>query len=135
MSTNYAMLFAILFSVPMSEWNDKALAKLKGELKINVKMIKLSDILETAAGGFMDRAEALSVTVRIGDAEQMGQVIEILRGKGDQEFTAFCTMLRRSNYEVWANQLESSAEWFKNATGLVALPLISLCIQSRLMLH
>ena len=107
-----------MFSVPMSKWNDAALAKLKGELKINIKMIKLGDILETAAGGFMDRAEALSVTAKSGDAEQMGEVIEILRGKGDEEFNVFCTMLRRCKYEVWANQLESSAKSFKKTAGL-----------------
>ena len=107
----------------MSEWHDKALANLKGELKINIKMIKLSDILETAAGGFMDRAEAHSVTAKIGDAEQMGQVIEILRGKRDEEFNTFCTMLRRSNYEMWANQLVSTAESFKNTSGL-SFPLL-----------
>ena len=111
-------LFVILFSVPMSEWNDEALAKFKGELKINIKMTELIDILEKAGGGFMDKAEAHSVTLKSGDAEQMGKVIEILRGKGDEEFNVFCTMLRRCNYEVWANQLESSAKSFKKTAGL-----------------
>lgn len=107
----------------MSEWNAKALANLKGELKCNIKMNKLIDILETAAGGFMERAEIQSVTAKIGDSERMGEVIEILRGKGDEEFTTFCTKLRHSNYGVWANQLESTAESFKNTSGLKLFPL------------
>lgn len=107
----------VLYLVPMSEWNDKALVNLKGALKINIKMIQLMDMLEIAGGGFMHRAEMLSVAAKIGDAEQMGQVIEILRGKGDEQFTTFCTMLRCSNYEAWADQLESTAERFKNIAG------------------
>ena len=58
----------------------------------------------------MDRAEVLSVKAKTGDMEQMGEVINILRGKEDAAFDIFCDLLRRSNYGVWAQELVSSAE-------------------------
>ena len=94
----------------MSKWNVDALVALKGKLKLNVKMIALANILETPAGGFMSRTEAQSVRAKTGDDQQMELVIEILLGKGDKEFAAFCQMLRQSNYQVWARQLELKAE-------------------------
>ena len=103
----------------MAEWNQAALVALQGTLKMNVKMIQLSDILEKPAGGFMDRAEALRVKAKAGDADQMGQVIDILRGKGDEAFYNFCDLLQRSNYKVWARELESTAERFKTEQGML----------------
>ena len=99
---------------PMSKWNVDALVALKGELKLNVKMIALANILETPAGGFMNSAEAQSVRDRTGDAQQIEEVIDILRGKGDKEFATFCQMLRQCNYQVWACQLELKAEKFRS---------------------
>ena len=103
---------------PMSKWNADALVALKGELKLNVKMIALTNILETPAGGFMSRAEAQSVRAKTGDDQQMEQVIEFLQGKGDNEFAIFCQMLRQSNYQVWARQLELEADKFKTTVGM-----------------
>ena len=101
----------------MAEWNQAALVALQGSLKTNVKMIQLYDVLERPAGGFMDRAEVLSVTAKTGDMEQMGEVINILRGKEDAAFDIFCDLLRRSNYGVWAQELVSSAERLKTEQG------------------
>ena len=53
----------------------------------------------------------------IGDAQMMGQVIEVLLGKENEAFYTFCSMLRRSNYESWACELESTAEGFKTVEG------------------
>ena len=103
---------------PMSEWNVSALEALKGKLKLNVKMIKLVDLLQTVAGGFMDRTEAQCVRAKTGDAQQIEQVIDILLGKGDNEFAIFCQMLRQSNYQVWAHQLELEADKFKTTVGM-----------------
>ena len=94
----------------MSEWNAGALIKLKGKLKLNVKMTELADILETQAGGFMSRTEAQSVRAKIGEEQQIEEVISILLGKGDTEFATFCQMLQKCNYAVWAHKLESEAE-------------------------
>ena len=94
----------------MSEWNINALEASKGKLKLNVKMFQLVDMLHTAAGGFMDSAEAQRVRNKIGDAQQIEEVIDILQGKGDEEFAIFCQMLRQCNYQVWARQLELKAE-------------------------
>ena len=99
----------------MTDWNKKSLECMRENLRINVKMIQLADMLERSAGGFMNRAEALHVRNMIGDAEKMGQVIEVLLGKEDEAFSTFCSMLRRSNYESWACKLESTAEGFKTA--------------------
>ena len=112
------ILCVVLYPGPMSEWNTNALVKLKGELKLNIKMIKLIDILQTPAGGFMDSAEVQSVKALIGDAQQIEQVIGILLGKGNKEFTIFCQLLRRSNYQGWAHQLELEAEKFKTNVGM-----------------
>lgn len=61
----------------------------------------------------MSRAEALSVTQLSGECRQMGQVIAILRGKGNLEFNIFCNILRQSNYHVWADELERVAKQFE----------------------
>ncbi len=94
----------------MTEWHQAALVALQGRLKLNVKMIRLSDMLERPAGGFMDRAEALSVKAKAGDMEQMGELINILLRKEDIAFYTFCDLLERRNYEVWARELKSTAE-------------------------
>ena len=101
----------------MAEWNQAALVELQGSLKTNVKMIQLCDLLERPAGGFMDRAEVLSVKTKTGDMEQMGEVINILRGKNDVAFYTFCDLLQRSNYGMWAQKLVSSVERLKTEQG------------------
>ena len=102
-----------IFLGPMAEWHQAALVALQGRLKLNVKMIQLSDMLERPAGGFMDRAETLTVKAKAGDMEQMGELINILLGKEDTAFYTFCDLLQRSNYEVWACELKSAAERLK----------------------
>ena len=101
----------------MAKWNEAALVALQGSLKTKVKMIQLYDMLERPAGGFMDRAELLSVKTKTGDMEQMGEVINILRGKEDTAFDIFCDLLRRSNYAAWAQELVSAAERIKIEHG------------------
>ena len=97
----------------MAEWHQAALVALQGSLKLNVKMFQLNDMLERPAGGFMDRAEMLRVNAKPGDMEQMGELINILRGKEDKAFDTFCDLLQRCNYEVWARKLKSAAERLK----------------------
>ena len=84
-------------------------------------MVHLRNILEIPAGGFMNHAEAISVTEKSGDSDQMEQVITILRGKGDDEFATFCEMLKQSSYEGWANKLKSTAESFKKGKGVIVI--------------
>ena len=108
----------------MSEWNKSALVKLEGRLMENILMTGLRSILQTPAGGFMSTMEARSVTDLSGEMNQIEQMIKILLGKGDKEFAIFIKMLRRSNYGVWANELESAAESFKKCAGMeCCLPL------------
>ena len=83
-------------------------------------MIQLSDMLERRAGGFMNRAEALSVKAKTGDIEQMEELINILLGKEDMAFYTFCDMLQRSNYKAWACELKSVAERLKTVGMLFA---------------
>ena len=112
----------------MSKWNVNALVALKRELTLNVKMIVLANILETPAGGFMNSAEAQSVKAKTGDAQRIEEIIDILRGKGDEEFATFCQMLRKSNYEGWAGRLELEAEKFKTSDGMKHLLVsVALC--------
>ena len=98
----------------MSPWNDDALVSLKESLKLNVLMnTGLADMLEKAAGGFMSRAEAQMVTALSSNSEQIDRVIETLRGKTNEDFDTFCTMLRQTNHVIWAVELEKKAEQFK----------------------
>ena len=98
----------------MSPWNDDALVSLRDRLKLNVSMnTGLSDRLEKAAGGFMSGREAQMVRELSSNMEQIENVIEILRGKTNDDFAAFCTMLRETSHVVWADELEKEAERFK----------------------
>ena len=102
----------------MEEWNRDALVALQGELKLNVIMkTGLTDKLQTAAGGFLSRAEAQAVESKPSNAEQMGELIRILLGKGNADFETFCRMLRQSNYSVWVDQLERKAREFRGEPG------------------
>ena len=110
----------VLFPGPMAKWNANALVALKGKLTSNIKMIKLPNMLERPAGGFLDKDEALSVKAKSGDVEQVGHLVEILQGKGDDDFATFCRMLRQCNYDVWARELELTAERFKTSEGMLS---------------
>ena len=77
----------------------------------------LIDKLEKAAGGFMTQLEAQTVGSKPNNAEQMGELIQILRGKGNADFHIFCSMLRQSNNDTWADELERKARNFKGETG------------------
>ena len=125
--TKYCVVFCSVPG-PMSKWNVDALVALKGKLKLNVKMIALANILETPAGGFMSRTEAQSVRAKTGDDQQMELVIEILLGKSNKEFATFCQMLQKSNYQVWARELEVEAEKFKISDGMKHLVLTFLLL-------
>ena len=78
----------------MAEWHQAALVALQENLKLNVKMFQLGDMLGRPAGGFMDRAEVLRVNAKTGDMEQMGELINILLGKEDMAFYTFCDLLK-----------------------------------------
>ena len=103
---------------PMEEWNTNALVSLQGELKLKViTNTGLMDKLETAAGGFMNQAEAQTVTSKPNDAEKIGEIIRILRGKRNKDFKTFCTMLRQTGNSVWAAELERKASEFRGEPG------------------
>ena len=77
----------------------------------------LNNKLQTASGGFMSREEALAVESKASNVEQMGELIQNLRRKGNADFRIFCTMLRESKYSVWADELERKAREFRGETG------------------
>ena len=105
----------------MSPWNRDVLVSLRGDLKLKVSMSTgLCDILEEVAGGFMSSREAQVVREQQGSSEQMDRLIDILCGKGDKDFSTFLQMLRGSNNEVWAEELERKAEDFKRKRGVCA---------------
>ena len=95
----------------MSAWKKDALVSLKGDLKSHVLLdTGLADKLQIPAGGFMSAAEAQSVTALSNKHEQMGRLIDILQGKGNDEFHIFCELLRQTNNTIWADALERKAE-------------------------
>ena len=103
-------------SGPMSPWNDDALVSLKERLKLKVSMeTGLSDRLEKAAGGFMSEHEAMMVIepTTASNMEKIEKIVKILRGKTNEDFATFCTMLQETNHDVWADELEKEAERFK----------------------
>ena len=116
-----SLVFLLLVGVsshPMSPWNDDALASLKEKLKLNVILdTGLIDKLEKAAGGFMNREEVQMVRSQLSNSKQMDKVIEILRGKEDDDFFCFCKNLRDSNNKTWAKELERNAAEFKRGIG------------------
>ena len=102
----------------MKEWNCKALTAMMGDLKTKVKLEHgLIDKLETVAGGFMNSPEAQSVESKPNNAAQMGELIQILKGKSDAAFGRFCQMLQDTNYKVWAEELEKKAREFRGYVG------------------
>ena len=80
----------------------------------------LCNRLEEAAGGFMNEFEAATVREQPGNIKQMSKVIDILCGKSDKDFSTFLQMLRGSNNEVWAKELERKAEELKREKGVCA---------------
>ena len=98
----------------MEKWNKDALDFLQGELKDNVIMnIQLINNLQLPAGGFMMRSEAQAVVCKPTNAEQMEELIRILLGKRNADFHTFCKMLRKSDYALWADELERKAREFR----------------------
>ena len=112
----------VLFLSPdhlMSPWNRDALVSLRSDLKLMVLMSTgLSDSLEKAAGGFMYPHEAQVVIEQQDSREQMGKLVQILCGKGDEEFGTFLQMLRRTNNVIWADALQSKADELKSEKGV-----------------
>ena len=105
----------------MSPWNRDALVSLREKLQLRVLMeTGLCNRLVEAAGGFMNELEAATVREQSGNTQQMGKVIDILCGKSDKDFSTFLQMLRGSNYEVWAKELQRKAEDFKRKKGVCA---------------
>ena len=118
-----ALVFSTVTAHPMSPWNIDALVSLQGDLKLRVIMSTgLSDKLQKASGGFMSATEEQQVRKQHGADEQMGKLIEILKGKQDKDFITFLEMLRSANYGGWADELERKAKGFKKV--------ISECVQS-----
>ena len=106
---------------PMSPWNRGALVSLRENLQLNVLIATgLGNRLDKAAGGFMNKFETATVREQSGNIQQMGKVIDILCGKGDKDFSTFLQMLRGSNNEVWAEELERKAEELKRKKGVCA---------------
>lgn len=96
----------------MSPWNKDALVSLREQLKGSVWMDpRLIGKLERAAGGFMDQAEVQMVKRLPGNRERVGLVIDALFG--DEEFHAFCKLLRGDRYDNLACLLEETAERLK----------------------
>ena len=60
----------------------------------------------------MDEYEAAAVRQERTNMEQMDKLIQLLLGKSDEDFATFLRMLRTTNNEIWAEELEKKAEQF-----------------------
>lgn len=97
----------------MDKWRDDALAKHEHELKLNLSLVSLLSLLERPAGGFMIRGERMNVDSAEGQSEQVGRILKVLRGKGNEEFDTFLKVLNKSGNEVWARTIKDSAQLFR----------------------
>lgn len=97
----------------MDRWKNDALAKHEHDLKVNLCLVSIISLLEQPAGGFMLREERQNVEGADGKVNQVGRIIEILRGKGNKEFEIFLEMLKKSGYEMWAEKIKESAHHFR----------------------
>ena len=61
----------------------------------------------------MTEDERRSVEEVQDKSNQVGMIIEILRGKGNEEFDTLQKILRESGNEVWAEDLDEAARHFK----------------------
>ena len=68
----------------------------------------------------MNEFEAQTVREQPGNIKQMNKIIDILRGKGNEDFGTFLQMLRRTNNRVWADELKKKAEELKRENGVCA---------------
>ena len=97
----------------MDNWKKYALVSLENDLKVNLSMTDLVGRLEKPAGGFMTEGERMHVEGAENKCEQVGRIIGILRGKGNNEFDTFLKMLKESGNEVWADKIQESAQLFE----------------------
>ena len=94
-----------------------ALLSFKSRLKDNVSLkTGLGDKLPIAAGGFMSLTEALDIADIQGNRAQMGEVVDCLRKKQDEDFFTFLKMLKDTNNGHWADALLAKAEELKRET-------------------
>ena len=95
----------------MEEWNRDALVSLQENFKLKVRIQPgLVNKLQKAAGGFMSDAEAQAVMSKQSNAEQMGELIQILLGKSNRDFKIFCRVIMTYGLTSWGKKLESSRE-------------------------
>ena len=97
----------------MDTWRKQAIVSLESDLKVNLSLAGLLSRLERPAGGFMTEDERRSVEEVQGKSNQVGKIIEVLRGKGNRDFDAFLNVLRESGNELWAEKLDESARQFE----------------------
>ena len=102
----------------MDTWKRYALVSLEHDLKLYLSLSGLLTRLERPAGGFMTEDERRSVKDIQGSSNQIGKIIEILRGKSNEDFDTFQKILRDSGNEVWAAEIEKSAHQFKKVQGM-----------------
>ena len=95
------------------------MVSLREELQLHVLMeTGLGNRLEKAAGGFMNEFEAATVKQQRSNIKKMDKVIEILLGKGDKDFGTFLQMLRSTNNNAWAEELERKVQELKGKKGV-----------------
>lgn len=97
----------------MDRWKNDALAWHEHDLKVNLCLVSIFSLLEQPVGGFMLREERQYVEGANGKVNQVGRIIEILRGKGNEEFEIFLEVLKKSGYEMWAEKIKESAHHFR----------------------
>ena len=85
----------------------------------------------------MSEHEAMTVRQLPNNFAQVDNIIETLRGKGDEDFKNFCKILHDSNQVVWADELERMAEQFKRGKGNSSCRRRTFCTMScsHLLLH
>ena len=94
---------------PMTENRIASLNALLPELQKKVILGNLKPNLHIDAGGILNDLEMDQVFSEKSRAERMYSLVEILKGKGNGAFEAFCRVLSRFGYDTWTRELRKRA--------------------------
>ena len=98
-----------LDSEPMTENRIKSLNALLPELQTKVIVGNLKADLHRDAGGILNDEEIDHVFSEKSRAEKMYSLVDILKGKGNGAFEAFCRVLNKFGYDIWTRELRKRA--------------------------
>ena len=96
-------------SKPMTEKRIKSLIVLLPTLEKRIIPSNMKADLHIDAGGFLDDLEIGDVFSERSIAGQVQRMIDILKGKSNGAYKAFCLVLEKRGYQHWVDKLKEEA--------------------------